>query len=76
MKTRIAVISVAGIVAAFVLIAADDAKPRAESVGYDDTPTLPNQPWRVHDIKRPHPRIVTPGTPSTQQQPGLPPSDA
>ena len=30
-------------------------------VGYDDTPMLPGQPYRVHDSKRPAPRVVTPG---------------
>ncbi|HAA73679.1 TPA: DUF1080 domain-containing protein [Candidatus Latescibacteria bacterium] len=30
-------------------------------VGYDDTPVLPGQPWRVHDSKRPQPRVVAPG---------------
>jgi hypothetical protein len=44
--------------------------------GYDDTPFLPGQPWRVHDRNRPQPRVVTPGTESTQEQPGRPPSDA
>lgn len=43
------------------------------SVGYDDTPFLPGQKWRVHDSKRPRPRAITPGTEST---PGRPPSDA
>ncbi len=37
---------------------------------------LPGQPWRVHDAKRPHPRVVIPGTESTQERPGRPPSDA
>jgi hypothetical protein len=32
--------------------------------------------WAVHDENRPHPRVVTPGTESTQEQPGKPPSDA
>src|SRR5437868_5234432 len=32
--------------------------------------------WAVHDESRPHPRVVTPGTESTPQQPGRPPSDA
>lgn len=41
------------------------------AIGYDDTPFLPDQKWRVHDIKRPHPRLVTPGP-----NPGDPPSDA
>ena len=76
MRKRIAWTALASFFATFGLIAADDAKPHAESVGYDDTPMLPNQPWRVHDIKRPHPRLVTPGTPSTERQPGRPPSDA
>ncbi|MFH1568060.1 MAG: DUF1080 domain-containing protein [Gemmatimonadota bacterium] len=45
-------------------------------LGYDDTPMLPGQRWRVHDSTRPQPRVVTPGTASTARQPGLPPSDA
>jgi hypothetical protein len=39
----------------------------------------PQQPWsdyKVHDMSRPAPPIVTPGTPSTQDQPGKAPSDA
>jgi hypothetical protein len=60
--------------------AADDAKPakknRTSPTGYEDTPMLPNQQWRVHDIKRPRPRIVNPGTPSTLEKAGIPPSDA
>ena len=31
-------------------------------VGYTDTPIIPGMEWRVHDIARPHPRIITPGT--------------
>ncbi|MGH9630084.1 MAG: 3-keto-disaccharide hydrolase [Bryobacteraceae bacterium] len=55
------------------------AKSRAERtspLGYDDTPLLPDGKWRVHDIKRPHPAVINPGTPSSQQRPGRPPSDA
>jgi hypothetical protein len=29
--------------------------------GYTDTPVLPGGQWRVHDLNRPHPPIVTPG---------------
>jgi hypothetical protein len=29
--------------------------------GYNDTPRLPNQKWRVHDMERPRPVKVTPG---------------
>jgi hypothetical protein len=39
-------------------------------VGYSDTPMLPGQKWRVHDIDRPMPAVVTPGVGSA------PPNDA
>ena len=32
--------------------------------------------WKIHDYSRPQPRVVTPGTPSTQEKAGRPPSDA
>jgi len=32
--------------------------------------------WAVHDRNRPRPKVITPGTASTQNQPGKPPSDA
>ncbi|HID06710.1 MAG TPA: DUF1080 domain-containing protein [Armatimonadetes bacterium] len=48
----------------------------AQKFGYDDTPFLPNSKWRVHDPNRPQPRVVAPGTFSTQEKPGEPPSDA
>src|SRR5262245_6747708 len=41
------------------------------SPGYTDTPMLPGGKWVVHDSRRPHPPIVTPGA-----KPGDPPSDA
>ena len=44
--------------------------------GYDDTPVIPGQTYRVHDKNRPQPRIVTPGTASTLEQAGAAPSDA
>ena len=44
--------------------------------GYTDTPFLPGDRWRVHDDARPRPRIVEPGTASTPDRPGKPPSDA
>lgn len=44
---------------------------RTSPVGYRDTPVLPGQKWRVHDIDRPRPPIVRPG-----KEPGQPPSDA
>jgi hypothetical protein len=53
-----------------------EQKPKKAPVGYDDTPMLPGSEWRVHDSRRPQPRIVQPGTCSTQDTPGQPPSDA
>jgi hypothetical protein len=41
-------------------------------VGYDDTPMQPNGRWRIHDGKRPQPKVVTPGAMS----PAPPPQDA
>jgi hypothetical protein len=32
--------------------------------------------WAIHDMNRPQPRAVDPGTASTPEQPGRPPSDA
>jgi hypothetical protein len=29
--------------------------------GYNDTPQIPNQKWKVHDMERPRPQKVTPG---------------
>ena len=44
--------------------------------GYDDTPVIPGSSFRIHDKERPHPRVVAPGTASSQKKPGTPPSDA
>jgi hypothetical protein len=43
---------------------------------YDNADYLPNSNWRVHDTLRPQPKIITPGSCSTQDKPGQPPSDA
>jgi len=32
--------------------------------------------WKIHDLNRPLPPVITPGTASTQDTPGNPPSDA
>jgi len=32
--------------------------------------------WKIHDLNRPVPPVIDPGTPSTQDSPGRPPSDA
>jgi hypothetical protein len=41
--------------------------------GYNDTPQLPGQKWKVHDAERPRPPKVTPGMPLLQE---AAPSDA
>lgn len=41
--------------------------------GYTDTPVLPGTPWKVHDPRRPLPRVVTP---APYDRPTAPPSDA
>jgi hypothetical protein len=46
-------------------------KYRTSEVGYRDTPVIPGQKWKVHDIDRPVPRVVTPGA-----KPGDAPADA
>jgi hypothetical protein len=51
----------------------------ALSLAYAQEHAGPQQPWskfKVHDMSRPVPPIVDPGTPSTEEQPGKPPSDA
>ncbi len=51
---------------------------RAANTGspfYGDAPDE-HHPWAVHDWNRPQPKLVTPGSFSTQDQPGQPPSDA
>ena len=41
--------------------------------GYNDTPRIPGQKWKVHDLERPRARKVTPGLPLLNE---APPSDA
>ena len=65
--------------ASALLVACAAAQPpqrKDHSLGYDDTPYLPDGKWRVHDVTRPRPPAITPGTESSQERPGRPPSDA
>jgi len=57
-----------------LVVTASYAAPPLPSF-YGDAPD-DSHPWAVHDRNRPQPAIVTPGTFSTQEQPGKPPSDA
>ena len=45
------------------------------SAFYGDAPD-DHHPWAIHDRNRPQPPLVTPGTFSSQAEPGKPPSDA
>ena len=60
----------AGTISAAILVwsaGAADHEPkkapnfRTSPTGYSDTPVLPGQKWKVHDIDRPRPAVVTPG---------------
>ncbi|MBM4142214.1 MAG: DUF1080 domain-containing protein [Lentisphaerae bacterium] len=46
------------------------------ALGYEDTPLLPGGKWTVHDGRRPQPPVIDPGTASTDDKAGRPPSDA
>lgn len=64
--TLLATLLLSSLPALFAIQHSDQAPP----VGYTDTPLLPGSKWRVHDIERPQPRVVTPGAQ------GSAPSDA
>ncbi|MBL8222001.1 MAG: DUF1080 domain-containing protein [Bryobacterales bacterium] len=71
---RITIIAAVAVTVAAGLLLSQSAKKkgyRTSPTGYSDTPQLPGQPWKVHDIARPKPRVITPGA-----QYGMPPSDA
>lgn len=59
-----------------VAIAMPSISRAADALGYKDTPLIPGTQWHIHDTDRPHPPIITPGTASTPDKPGQPPSDA
>jgi len=75
MRQRLSILTVLtfSVVVISASLAVSQEKPK---IGYKDTPMLPGGKWRVHDGDRPQPPIVTPGTSSTQEEPGRPPSDA
>ena len=56
-----------------ILVTWMDPMVDGPKLGYDDTPFLPESEWRVHDGKRPQPRVVAPG-PARAMVP--PPADA
>jgi hypothetical protein len=62
--------------AALILTGAALAGPEWNGPAFYGVPPTETNPWAVHDRNRPQPKRVEPGTPSTQTQPGKPPSDA
>ena len=66
---RTCVTALLSVVVGVVIVAGQQAPA---PTGYDDTPMQPNGRWRIHDGKRPQPKIVTPGAMS----PAPPPQDA
>lgn len=51
--------------------------PPPQKAASQETPfTRPASKWPIHAMNRPQPLVITPGTFSTQQTPGKPPSDA
>src|SRR5882724_3417972 len=60
---------------AFLGFASDGWAASAGPRFYGDAPDA-HHPWAVHDGNRPQPKVVTPGTFSSPEQPGKPPSDA
>lgn len=66
--------AIAAFFAALSLASLSHAGPTG-SPFYGDPPDE-HHPWAIHDQNRPQPKLVTPGTFSTPEQPGKPPSDA
>jgi hypothetical protein len=66
---RVALSGAATLVAASITVMTQ----QPNQLGYDDTPMQPNGKWRVHDSKRPQPRVITPGP---SPAPAAAPSDA
>ena len=60
---------------ALVSLACPSRAADTGSAFYGDAPD-DHHPWAIHDHNRPQPKLVTPGTFSSPEQPGKPPSDA
>ena len=62
-------------ICAALVLASTGLAANVGSPFYGDAPD-DHHPWAVHDPNRPQPKAITPGTFSSQEQPGTPPSDA
>lgn len=58
----------------FTVLLAGLASAQDHTLGYDNTPSYAGMKWRVHDVSRPRPAVITPGTCNAVSQ--RPPSDA
>jgi len=58
---RINVVMAGAMILASTVVAGAELDGTVKQYGYTDTPLLPGSPWRVHDINRPLPPVVTPG---------------
>ncbi len=59
----------------FTAVFSVSAAALADGAFYGDPPDA-THPWAIHDMNRPQPAVVTPGSFSSNEQPGRPPSDA
>ena len=76
MKSRLLILLFSIIILGGLLALGAEQTKHEDSMGYTDTPILPDGKWHVHDINRPQPRKITGATCSTQASVGVPPSDA
>ncbi len=81
-SARKAAIGLLCVIVAVAAVRADEAAvsagspPMVNTDGFTNTPFLPPGTWHVHDPNRPQPPVVTPGTFSSDREPGKPPADA
>ena len=79
--SRLSLTLAAVVLSLSALVRAEDAPkpdaPKADAPKVEAPAVAPGEfPWKVHDMARPQPPIVTPGTYPTQEVPGKAPSDA
>jgi len=64
MFKKISLLTVAALMSACITTTssiANESSVEAVPVGHDDTPIIPGTEWRVHDGKRPQPKVVSAG---------------
>lgn len=73
---KIVAVAALAVVSAGIGAAITAGAQQKAHLGYSDTPMLPGGKWHVHDGDRPQPKVIDPGSFSTQETAGKPPSDA